>query len=923
MKEKKLGYEHTITASCISYVVQAIVNNFAPLLFLTFRSEFGLSLKEISALIGVNFFVQLLMDLICTKLLDKIGYRIAIFIGHIFATAGLLGMAYVPYWLKSPFAGLLLCTVFMAIGGGVIEVLVSPLVEAAPTENKPGTMSLLHSFYCWGQMLVIILSTIFFAVFGIDKWRIIASLWAVIPALNMLYFAFVPIWKPVEKGEGLKASEILSSSSFWVLFALMFCAGASELSMSQWASAFAESALKLPKALGDLFGPCLFAACMGVARLLYSLFSDKIKLQRYMVYSGIFCVFAYILAIVSKTPVFSLLGVALVGFSVGIMWPGTYSLAAAKMPKGGTALFALLAFAGDIGCSVGPSVVGIVSGVAKDNIKIGLAIAIIFPLVLVITILCVNRKLARRIANTRGIWLALAAGIIVIALSICLKGCENGKSLPENDTTPTLGPTAGSTMTPAPETPGAKATDTPTPTVTPTLEPVETPEATATPVPTDTPTPKPTNKATFDGIKITDVEKTVYTTSGLNLREGPGVDYEVSEVAKKNQKLKVTGECNNGWLQVEFEGKTLYCNGKYTTDIAPSEQTPTPKPTKTPTPKPTEDVEPTKAPEETPVPTKKPEATPVPTEKPEATPKPTEKPIPVETPAVTPEPVVPPEEGQNIRAYSGYTGTAFCVIDAETGDMVVKGEFENMQRRPGSLVKMMTALIAVENLSLDTKITLSENAIRWYDHKDASGKDVKGIDNEMTCWEVPVGTTCTLEDWLNVLLLMSAADAADAIAEAVAGSIDDFVIMMNNRASALNMTGTHFDNPVGADQTSGFFETYTTAEDLAKLAMTLLSKPELRKIVARAEYTVSADVPEDKKLIKNINALISDPTLTSTVFTCIGLKTGFTDDAGQCFAAAGRDENGQEYIVIILGVEGRLNCARQAKKMLEYVFLND
>lgn len=900
MNESKLSYKNTIVASCISYVVQAIVNNFMPLLFLTFRADFGLSLGKISALIGINFLVQLLMDLVCTKAIDKVGYRPSILIGHVFATLGLLGLAFLPFKMD-PFAGLLICTVLCAIGGGIIEVLVSPMVEAAPTENKEGTMSLLHSFYCWGQMLVIILSSAFFATAGIANWRILAAIWAFVPALNMLYFVFVPIYKPTEKGEGLKPSDLLASSAFWVLFILMFCAGAAELSMSQWASAFAESSLHISKTAGDILGPCLFAACMGVARLLYSLYSDRIKLQRFMVYSGALCVFAYVLAIVSGNAFFSLVGVSLVGFSVGIMWPGTYSLAAAKIPTGGTALFALLAFAGDIGCSAGPSLVGIVAGLAKDNLKIGLIVAILFPLILVVTLLLVNRKLASRIFHNRGVWMACAVAVVIIALSICLKGCSN-PSGDEPQLTPTPTTAVSGETTPAPggaddadptNTPAAVATDTPTPVIEPTDTPVPTEAPAETKAPTNTPTPKP-DDGKFDGVTIKDVSKTVYTTSDLNMRKGPGTKYDKVLVAKENEALKVTGECSNGWLRVEKEGKTLYVSGYYTTDVEPSKQTPTPTPTKKP--------EATA----TPVPTKAPEATetPVPTKKPEAT--------------ATPVPTKAPSSEDGIEGYSGFTGLAFVVVDAETGDYVVKGKNENVQLRPASLTKMMTALVAVENLDLSTPIAYPIEAMRWQGYTDPAGNEIiKALDKEMDCYECPIGTELTLKDWLNIMLLLSDADAADTIAVGVARDINTFVDMMNAKAKALGMNDTHFDNPVGADQSSGFYSTYSSAADLAKLAVAVMNNPTLRAIVGSTSYTNSTGYEKEGKPIKNINLLISSSDFKSDYFTCTGIKTGFTDDAGQCLAAAGRDANGTEYIVIALGVDSRKGCAEQVKKMLE------
>lgn len=910
MKELKLSHVHTIVASCIAYVIQAVINNFMPLLFLTFRSEFGLSLGKISALIGINFFTQLVMDLVMTKLADRIGYRASVLLGHIFSCIGLLGLAFLPDMLGNKFAGLVICTIAAAIGGGIIEVLISPIVEAAPTENKAGAISLLHSFYCWGQMLVIIFTTIFFAIVGIKNWRIMAAIWAFLPAVNMLYFVFVPIKKPVEKEESLKATDLLAAPAFWVLFVLMLCAGASELSMAQWVSAFAESALNVPKAVGDLFGPCFFAACMGIARLLYSMFSSKVKLQRSMVYSAALCVFAYILTIVSGNPVCSLIGVGLVGFSVGIMWPGTISLASAKIPMGGTALFALLAFAGDIGCTVGPTLVGVVAGAAKDNLKIGLVVGIIFPLIIMITLLSVNKKLARKISRNRGVWLAVVAAIVLIALSVCLKGCGKEQKNPETQPTPTpiaLSETKAPVPTEAPkgeDTPAPLATETPTPVPTEGTEP----EATATPEPTNTPAPTATPAATdeFPEGKIKDVNKTVYTTSDLNVRKGPYKTYDKLMIAKKGEALTVTGECSNGWLRIVREGKVGYVSGDYTTEKAP-DATPTP----TPTVKATATPEPTQAPEATatPVPTQAPEATatPVPTQVPEAT--------------ATPAPAEIPSAGTSIDEYSGFDGIAYFCYDLNE-DVIRYVKNKDTQMQPASLTKMLTALVAVEHMDLSTEIEMPLEAMRWVGYTDADGNAVAAVDKDMSVYGAPAGTVLTLEDWLNVLMLLSAADAADTIAIGVGGSIDNFVEMMNAKAAQLGMDNSNFDNPVGADQSSGFYSTYSTAEDMAKLAAAFMRNSQLRKIVSRTSYTTSTGFAVENTPIKNINLLVSDSAYKSNVFTCTGIKTGYTTDAGQCIAASGKDDNGNEYLVVLLDCKSRKGCAEQAKKMLEYLFIN-
>lgn len=392
----RTSYKHTIAASYIGYITQAIVNNFAPLLFITFHDTYGISLEKIGLLVTVNFGTQLLVDLISAKYVDKIGYRTAIVAAHIFAAAGLIGLGFLPDLFSNPYPGICLAVILYAIGGGLTEVLISPIVEACPTDGKSAAMSLLHSFYCWGSVLVVLLSTVLFSVLGMDSWKTVACLWAVIPLFNVFYFTQVPIASLVEDGEGMSIGMLFRSKMFWILALLMVCSGASELSMSQWASAFAESGLQVSKAVGDLTGPCFFAVLMGSARVFHAKFADRLELSRYMGFCALLCIAGYLLAALSPAAVLSLLGCGICGFSVGVMWPGTFSLASEKCPKGGTAMFALLALAGDTGCSLGPTVVGFVSAALNDNLKTGLLSAVIFPVLLLFGLFLCKKMLPQK-----------------------------------------------------------------------------------------------------------------------------------------------------------------------------------------------------------------------------------------------------------------------------------------------------------------------------------------------------------------------------------------------------------------------------------------------------------------------------------------------------------------------------------------------
>lgn len=390
------NYKKTLIACYLGFITQAIAANFAPLLFLRLHAEYGVSLGRIALIPTAFFFTQLIVDVICAKFVDAIGYRRAIVASEVSSAAGLIGLAVLPRLFGDPLAGILICVVVYAIGSGLIEVLCSPIVEACPFENKEAVMSLLHSFYCWGSVGVILLSTLFFAAFGIENWRILACLWALVPLYNIYNFATCPIERLVEDGQGMSIRQLLAAPVFWLAVLLMVCSGASELSMSQWASAFAESALGLSKTLGDLAGPCLFAITMGISRVIFGKYGDRLDLNKYMLASGALCLVCYVLASMTSNPVLGLIGCVLCGFAVAIMWPGTISISSKAMPRGGTALFALLAMAGDLGGSLGPSLVGRISQSAGDDLRVGLRVGIAFPALLIAGLILMRRASAGR-----------------------------------------------------------------------------------------------------------------------------------------------------------------------------------------------------------------------------------------------------------------------------------------------------------------------------------------------------------------------------------------------------------------------------------------------------------------------------------------------------------------------------------------------
>lgn len=393
-------YKKTLIACYLGFVTQAISANFAPLLFLTFKNTYGITLDKIAMIPLVFYLTQLLVDLAATKFADKIGYRTCVVTSQVLSAVGLVLMAILPDILPVPFVGILISVVLYAIGSGLIEVLVSPIVEACPFENKDGVMSLLHSFYCWGAMGVVLGSTFFFAVFGVGNWRMLTFIWALIPLYNTLNFINCPIERLVENGKSIGIRNLLKTPIFWLMIILMVCSGASEATMAQWASAFTESAIGVSKTIGDLAGPCMFAMFMGTSRMLYGKFSEKLNLTRVMLVCGVMCAVCYLLASLSTLPILGLAGCALCGLAVGIMWPGSISISSQKCPRGGTAMFAFLALAGDLGATVSPTMVGSLSEMAGGNLKTGLLVATVFPVVLVFGLLILKRKVGK--AQNRG-----------------------------------------------------------------------------------------------------------------------------------------------------------------------------------------------------------------------------------------------------------------------------------------------------------------------------------------------------------------------------------------------------------------------------------------------------------------------------------------------------------------------------------------
>ena len=393
----QLNHRHTLLACYGGYLTQALVINFPPLLFLTFQREFGLSLSQVSALIALSFLAQLSMDALASVMMRSVSYRLAAVAAHAFALVGMLGMALLPELLSNPYHGLCIATVLAGVGGGLTEVIISPMVEACPTQDKSGGMSLLHSFYCWGQLGTVLLSTLFFFTVGIERWRLLCALWAILPAAVALGFCAVPVYRLEqdcrEKPVGYKEEAGRSVRGlFFLFFVMMICAGAAEQAMSQWASGFAETALGVDKTLGDIFGPCAFALMMAISRTYYGKNSERMNLSRFSTLSCGLCIVAYLLAALSPWAVLSLIGCGLCGLSVGILWPGTYSRASAQLPDCGVRTFALLALGGDIGCLAGPAIAGQIAQWCGGELRYAFLFALLFPILGIVISVVLQRR---------------------------------------------------------------------------------------------------------------------------------------------------------------------------------------------------------------------------------------------------------------------------------------------------------------------------------------------------------------------------------------------------------------------------------------------------------------------------------------------------------------------------------------------------
>ncbi len=393
----KVNYKSTLHACYLGYITQALIVNLPPLLFVVFQGKFGLNYTMLGSLVVTIFVTQLIVDALAIKFVDKVGQRVSAVIAHAFAAVGMITLAFLPRILPTPYIGLVISFILFSIGGGLIEVLVSPIVESLPGEAKASAMSLLHSFYSWGQVLVIIVSTFALRAVGQDLWFLLPLVWSLLPLFTMFKFTKVPLVPPIEEEKRTPLKTLFRSKIFLLALLLMVCSGASEQSMSQWASLFAEKGLGISKTLGDILGPCMFAVMMGIVRTWYGVKGQNVNMQKTLIVCSVLCIASFVITAFAPIPAISLLGCALCGLSVSLMWPGMLSITAAGYPAGGVAMFAILALGGDLGCSVGPQFTGIIADMSSLNW--GLLAAIIFPAIMLIGLVLLRSMLTSKEAK--------------------------------------------------------------------------------------------------------------------------------------------------------------------------------------------------------------------------------------------------------------------------------------------------------------------------------------------------------------------------------------------------------------------------------------------------------------------------------------------------------------------------------------------
>lgn len=365
----KKEFRLTLMAARMGFFTQALVNNLAPVFFVLFRVLYGFSYLQVGILAALNFTLQLFADITSPNLISRFGYRKCAMTAQALCAVGLILMPGLCILTGGVYISFIIPVLIYSYGAGMIEVLASPIVEAIPDLPENTKMSMLHSFYSWGQMTCVALTTLALHFIGYERWFLIPVLWSAIPIFGIILFSRARLdMADMAEKESEKGGRLFCRS-FVLMLIIMTCAGASEIAMSEWSSLFAEEALGVSKVAGDLFGPCMFALFMGMGRMCHAKFGERLNLSRLIKACSLLCVICYVGAALLRPAAASLIFCALTGLSVSLMWPGALSLAAARN-NGGARMYGLLAAFGDIGCIIGPVVTSSVSEFADGNERI-------------------------------------------------------------------------------------------------------------------------------------------------------------------------------------------------------------------------------------------------------------------------------------------------------------------------------------------------------------------------------------------------------------------------------------------------------------------------------------------------------------------------------------------------------------------------
>lgn len=360
------SYQLTTISCFVGIFCQAVSSNITAILFIPLMTLYGLSYVHLGLLVGINFTTQVLVDIIASRLVDRYGFRVFVLPSDILAVIGLVLFGLTPVLFDNILTGLVFSTIIFSASCGLQEVMLSPIVNAIPHNDKGPAMALMHSFYAWGQVATIIITTLFLFFFGIENWQVIVFLWALVPLVNFFMFLAAPFPGVIHENQRMTMRDLILKPFYLVALLAIMGGAATELVMNQWSSTFSEKVLELPKVTGDILGMCGFAVFLGLGRVLYGRYGSKINMNNVLVGSAAAAVVCYIAVAISPLPAISLAACAVCGLAASLLWPGTLVITAEKYPLAGAWIFAILAAAGDIGAASGPFAAGVITDLTRQ-----------------------------------------------------------------------------------------------------------------------------------------------------------------------------------------------------------------------------------------------------------------------------------------------------------------------------------------------------------------------------------------------------------------------------------------------------------------------------------------------------------------------------------------------------------------------------